>query len=310
MTATPPASPKQLPPRRGILLAGGSNTRLYPVTFAVPKTLLPVYDKPILYYTIAMLMFADIREILVITAAGQSGMFKKLLGDGSNLGVAIDYIEQPEPKGIAQAMILGEKFLDGHRSALILGDNIYYGAQLAETIAKSSRIPEGAGIFAARTLNPEQFGIVELDEQHKIVSLVEKPTQPRSNLAITGFYLYDSQAPELAARLKPSGRGELEITDLNKAYHELGKLHATVLGRGTAWFDTGTADSLAEASEFVRAVQRGQGTMICCPEEIAWRKGWIDDRELESIAGRIKNTNYAAYLRSLPAGNRPVAVKA
>ena len=292
-----------MPSRRGIILAGGSNTRLYPVTFAVPKTLLPVYDKPIIHYSISMLMFADIRKILIIAAAGQSDMFKKLLADGSDLGVELEYVEQPEPKGIAQAMILGEKFLDGNPSALILGDNIYYGASLSTMIADSSRQLQGASIFLSRTMNPEQFGIAELNERQKVVSLEEKPARPRSNLAITGFYLYDSQAPELAARLNPSVRGELEITDLNRAYHELGLLHAVVLGRGTAWFDTGTADSLAEAGEFVRAVQKGQGAMICCPEEIAWRKGWISDSDLEAVAGRIRNTKYASYLRSLLAGD-------
>ena len=296
-------SEKEPPVRRGILLAGGSNTRLYPVTFSVPKTLLPVYDKPILYYAISMLMFADIRKIMIIAAAGQSDMFKRLLGDGSSLGLELDYVEQPEPKGIAQAMILAGEFLAGHPSALILGDNIYYGAALPTTVADSSRHLEGASIFAARTVNPQQFGIVELDDRQRVVSLEEKPEKPRSNLAITGFYLYDGQAPELAAKLKPSGRGELEITDLNKSYHELGKLNAVVLGRGTAWFDTGTADSLAEAGDFVRVLQKGQGTMICCPEEIAWRKNWISDGDLEAIAGRIKNTNYASYLCSLLHGN-------
>ena len=303
MTSTLSNSQEKPPARRGILLAGGSNTRLYPATLAVPKTLLPVYDKPLLYYAISMLMFADIREVLVIAAAGQSGMFRKLLGDGGSLGLEVGYIEQAEPKGIAQAMILGERFLDGRPSALILGDNVYYGDRLPATVSASARRLEGAGIFAARTADPQQFGIVELDDRQGVVSLEEKPASPRSNLAITGFYLYDRQAPELAARLKPSGRGELEITDLNRSYHELGLLNAVVLGRGTAWFDTGTAASLAEASEFVRALQKGQGTMICCPEEIAWRKGWISDRDVEDAAGLIGSTDYASYLRGLLAGN-------
>ncbi len=285
--------------RKGIMLAGGSNTRLFPTTLAVPKTLLPVYDKPLAYYALATLMLAGISEIVVITAAGKSADFSRLLGDGSRFGIRVDYLEQSQPRGIAQAMVLARDFLAGAPSALALGDNIYYGSGMPGALASSCARQEGATVFASRVADPERFGIVELGSGSAIVSLEEKPQKPKSNLAVTGLYFYDSEAPEMAEQLKPSGRGELEITDLNRMYMERGKLRCELLGRGTAWFDTGNPESLSEAAEFVRAVQNRQGVMICCPEEIAWRNGWLASDALDAAAGRLANTDYASYLRAL-----------
>ncbi len=285
--------------RKGILLAGGSNTRLFPTTLAVPKTLLPVYDKPLAYYALATLMLAGISEIVVIAAAGKSADFRRLLGDGSRFGIRVDYLEQAQPRGIAQAMVLAREFLAGAPSALALGDNIYYGSGMPIALASACARQEGATVFASRVADPERFGIVELGSGSAIVSLEEKPQKPKSNLAVTGLYFYDCEAPAMAEQLKPSGRGELEITDLNRMYLERGKLRCELLGRGTAWFDTGNPESLSEAAEFVRAVQNRQGVMICCPEEIAWRNGWLASDALAAAAGQLANTEYASYLRAL-----------
>ncbi len=281
------------------MLAGGSNTRLFPTTLAVPKALLPVYDKPLAYYVLATLMLAGISEIVVIAAADKAADFRRLLGDGSRFGIRVDYLEQVQPRGIAQAMILARDFLAGAPSALALGDNIYYGSGMPAALASACARQNGATVFASRVADPGRFGIVELGSGSAIVSLEEKPQKPKSNLAVTGLYFYDSEAPAMAERLKPSGREELEITDLNRMYLERGLLRCELLGRGTAWFDTGNPESLSEAAEFVRVVQNRQGVMICCPEEIAWRNGWLGSDALATAADQLANTDYASYLRAL-----------
>ena len=285
--------------RKGILLAGGYSTRLYPMTLAVPKSLLPIYDKPLIYYPLSVLMLADIREIAVITTPDHQASFRKLLGDGSAWGLGFEYLPQDRPRGLAHALILAEQFLAGSSSMLVLGDNIHYGGGLVSSLRLASGRARGASVFAYAVAAPERFGVVSFTKTGRVESLTEKPSRPRSNYAVTGLYCYDQQAPKLAAQLKPSGRGELEITDLNLMYLKRKKLAVDILGRGVAWFDTGTPDSLAEATEYVRVVQKRQGLMIACLEEIAWSKGWLSKKDINATASRLKNTSYANYLRML-----------
>ena len=293
--------------RRGIILAGGAGTRLHPLTLAVSKQLLPVYDKPMIYYPLSVLMLAGIREILIITTPEDQAGFKRLLGDGSALGVRFEYVIQPSPDGLAQAFILGEEFLEGGPSALILGDNIFYGAGFSAQLAAVSARFDGATVFGYRVADPERYGIATVDADGKVTSVEEKPARPRSNLAITGLYFYDGQASTLARGMKPSARGELEITDLNRLYLEAGTLNLEVLGRGFAWLDTGTHESLIQAGEFVRTIEQRQGLRVGCIEEIALLKGWIDREQLAGLASGSKSA-YADYLRNLAAGDREGSV--
>jgi len=282
--------------RRGIILAGGSGTRLHPVTFSVCKQLLPVYDKPMIYYSLTTLMLAGIREILVITTPNDIDLFRRLLGDGTQWGLSLAYAVQPDPRGIAQALLIGERFLDGNPSALILGDNIFYGDGLGQLMQDAGRVATGATVFAYWVRDPERYGVVEFDSDGRPVRLVEKPAKPVSNYAVTGLYFYDENAPAYAAQLKPSARNELEITDLNQRYLDEGKLHVERFGRGYAWLDAGTHDSLLESAQFIQIVEHRQGLKIACPEEIAYRLGYIDARQLEKLAARFKNTSYGEYL--------------
>jgi glucose-1-phosphate thymidylyltransferase len=288
--------------RKGIILAGGSGTRLYPLTIAVSKQLMPVFDKPMVYYPISALMVAGIREMLVISTPTDLPLFRRLLGDGAHLGVQFDYAEQPNPEGLAQAFLIGARFLGGAPSALILGDNLFYGHDLPKAFAAANARATGATIFAYHVANPSAYGVVEFGNDGRVLSLEEKPEAPKSNFAIPGVYFYDRDVVDYARRLKPSARGELEITDLNRLYLEAGTLHAELLGRGTAWLDTGTHDSLLEAAQFVHVIENRQGLKIACLEEIAWRQGWIDDARLESNITRLGKSGYAQYLRGLLAG--------
>jgi len=285
--------------RKGIILAGGSGTRLYPLTIAVSKQLMPVYDKPMIYYPLSALMVADIREVLVISTPQDLPLFRRLLGDGSDLGMRLEYAEQPRPEGLAQAYHIGAGFIGSSPSTLILGDNLFYGHDLPKAFAAANARASGATIFGYHVANPSAYGVVEFSPQGQVLSLEEKPAQPRSNFAIPGIYFYDGDAVPLARSLKPSARGELEITDLNRLYFAAGRLHAEVLGRGTAWLDTGTHDSLLEAAEFVHVIENRQGLKIACLEEIAWRQGWIDDAKLEANIARLGKSAYAQYLRRL-----------
>lgn len=284
--------------KKGIILAGGTGSRLYPLTVAVSKQLVPVYDKPLLYYPLATLMQAGIRDILVITAPDHTAQFRELLGDGSAWGLSIDYVIQDAPNGIAEALVLGEDFLEGSGCCLILGDNIFYGASLQERLRNAAMRTEGATVFGYWVSDPRRYGVAEMDPEGNVLSLEEKPEQPRSNYAVTGVYFYDGRAPAIARSLEPSPRGELEITDLNAVYLHEGRLRMEVFDRGTAWLDAGTPESLAQASNFIEAIEQRQGLKIACPEEIAFEQGWIDAGRLAEHAHRNRSS-YCEYLRAL-----------
>lgn len=284
---------------KGIILAGGRGTRLYPLTLAVSKQILPVYDKPMIYYPLSMLMLAGIRDILVISSPEDLPGFKRLLGDGGHWGMKFSYAEQAEPRGLADAFIVGEDFLGGDRACLILGDNIFFGQGLPEDIQNASKLEKGALVFAYPVHDPERYGVIEFDEKGRAVSLEEKPKKPRSKFAVPGLYFYDERVTEFAKSLKPSSRGEIEITDLNRIYMEMGELHVIPLGRGVAWLDAGTHESLLQASNFVQTVEERQGLMISSPEEVAYSMGFIDREQLKHLAEELGNTSYGNYLLRL-----------
>jgi glucose-1-phosphate thymidylyltransferase len=285
--------------RKGIILAGGSGTRLYPITKGVSKQLLPVYDKPMIYYPLSVLMLAGIREVLIINTPHEQAMFKALLGDGSQWGMRFEYVAQPSPDGLAQALILGRDFLDGAPSCLVLGDNIFHGSGFTELLKRADARESGATVFGYWVKDAKAYGVAEFDAQGRVVGLEEKPAQPKSNYAVTGLYFYDGRAPEFAAALKPSPRGELEITDLNRRYLEDGSLHLEKMGRGYAWLDTGTHESLLQAGNFIETIEQRQGLRVACPEEIAYTNGWINAAELEALAAPLAKNGYGQYLLSL-----------
>ncbi|WP_202841192.1 glucose-1-phosphate thymidylyltransferase RfbA [Luteimonas saliphila] len=285
--------------RKGIVLAGGSGTRLYPITQAISKQLLPVYDKPMIYYPLSVLMLAGIREVLIINTPHEQALFKALLGDGTQWGMKIEYAVQPSPDGLAQAYLIGREFLDGAPSCLVLGDNIFHGPGLTAMLKRADARETGATVFGYWVSDPERYGVAEFDDVGRVIGLEEKPTEPRSNYAVTGLYFYDGRASEFASSLEPSPRGELEITDLNRCYLDQGELHLERLGRGYAWLDTGTHQSLLEASNYIETIEARQGLRVCCPEEIAWNNGWIDEAQLEALAKPLSKNGYGQYLLAL-----------